>query len=246
MRTVSCSVSPFVEEVEPGSATEIHAPPRRSIAVSNDKRVRVEGSKNSVARIFPCAASNFRSPRATGTSFSARSRMRSQSATVRSLMWHRWRAPVIGCVIVGARPAADDKVWPPDRRVNEGNGDDRETLPRLRLVRFLSLPGVGAAGAVRGKMDRAREWFFDVLEFVLEIFAETIPRILRRVTMTLVLSGLVLIGLGVLAVVDPALFVKVAYYTMAAAFVLAGAGLVWIAWRIHELTSALRTLARLA
>jgi cytochrome c biogenesis factor len=99
---------------------------------------------------------------------------------------------------------------------------------------------------MRGAVDRAREWFFDVLEFVLETFAETIPRILRRVTLVLVLSGATLVGLGVLAVVDQALFVKVAYYAMAAAFVLVGGGLVWVAWRIHEMTASLRTLARLA
>lgn len=104
----------------------------------------------------------------------------------------------------------------------------------------------GAVDAVRGRLDRAKDWFFDVLEFVLEIFAETIPRILKRITLVLVLTGLVMVGLGVLAVVNKALFLLVAYYAMAAAFLLFGLGLIWTAWRIHEMTSALRTLARLA
>lgn len=106
--------------------------------------------------------------------------------------------------------------------------------------------GEKVGAAARSAASRAQEWALEVGEFFLEIFAETIPRILNRITLALVLMGVVLVGLGALAFIDRALFLVVAYYAMAAFLVVAGAALVWAAWRIHEATATLRTLARVA
>src|SRR5207247_640038 len=46
-------------------------PPRRAIALSNERRVRVDGSKNNVARIFPSRDRDRRVPTAIGTIFFA-------------------------------------------------------------------------------------------------------------------------------------------------------------------------------
>lgn len=94
--------------------------------------------------------------------------------------------------------------------------------------------------------DRAKEWAFDVVEFLFETFAETIPRFLNRVTLVLVLFGLVFAGMGVLALVSPELFLQVVVYVIGALLVVLGATSIWIAWKIHEATATLRTLARLA
>lgn len=94
--------------------------------------------------------------------------------------------------------------------------------------------------------DRAKEWAFEVGEFVLETLAETIPRILNRVTLALALLGVVLAGSGILAIVAPDLFLKVVYYLVGGLLVAFGVGAIWLAWKIHEATATLRTLARLA
>jgi hypothetical protein len=94
--------------------------------------------------------------------------------------------------------------------------------------------------------ERARDWAFEVAEFVLDTFAETIPRILNRITLALVLLGVVFAGMGVLAIVSPELFLKVVVYVVGGLLVLFGLGAIWLAWKIHEATATLRTLARLA
>jgi hypothetical protein len=93
---------------------------------------------------------------------------------------------------------------------------------------------------------RAKDWAFEVVEFTLETFAETIPRILNRITLALVLTGLVFTGMGVLALVDQALFLKIVWYVVGAMMTLFGLTLVYVAWRIHEATATIRTVARLA
>jgi hypothetical protein len=95
-------------------------------------------------------------------------------------------------------------------------------------------------------VDRAKEWGFEVAEFVLETFAETIPRILNRITLVLVLTGVVFAGMGILAIVSPALFLEVVVYVVGGLLIVFGAAAIWLAWKIHEATATLRTLARLA
>src|SRR6056297_3746652 len=51
---VSFNDSPFFTLDEPASVNPIYLPPRRLIALSKLKRVRVEGSKNNVAITLPC------------------------------------------------------------------------------------------------------------------------------------------------------------------------------------------------
>jgi hypothetical protein len=53
MRIVSARLSPLDAELEPASANPRQLPPKRSMAASKLKRVRVLGSKNNVARSFP-------------------------------------------------------------------------------------------------------------------------------------------------------------------------------------------------
>ena len=55
---VSFKVSPFVELVTFGSVNPMTRAPNRLAAVSNERRVRVEGSKKSVATTLP--SSNLR------------------------------------------------------------------------------------------------------------------------------------------------------------------------------------------
>lgn len=52
MRMVSKRLSPFLVEVLAASAKPITVPPRRCIADSKERRVRVLGSKNKTAMIF--------------------------------------------------------------------------------------------------------------------------------------------------------------------------------------------------
>src|SRR3989344_511149 len=62
MRMVSSIVSPLVaEEVSAAFSADITLPPSRSIALSNERRVRVDGSKKSEASILPRSDSS-RSP----------------------------------------------------------------------------------------------------------------------------------------------------------------------------------------
>jgi hypothetical protein len=79
---VSWSDSPFDADVDFASDTDRTRPPRRSIAVSNDRRVRVLGSKKSVARIFPRNSSSSLPAAKAASYVAARSRMRSMSPDV--------------------------------------------------------------------------------------------------------------------------------------------------------------------
>jgi hypothetical protein len=113
---------------------------------------------------------------------------------------------------------------------------------------FAQEKGIGerVSQAAGRAADRAKEWFFEIAEFVLETFAETIPRILNRITLGLALFGVILLGSGILAIVAPELFLKVVYYIVGGLLVLFGVGSLWLAWKIHEATATLRTLARMA
>ncbi|MHB8605487.1 MAG: hypothetical protein ACYDCK_09550 [Thermoplasmatota archaeon] len=102
------------------------------------------------------------------------------------------------------------------------------------------------AEGARGVADRALSFAMEVVEFALEIFAETIPRILGRITAVLILGGLALAALGVIAIVDPPLFLKIAIYAVGVGLVLVGALWIWLAWKLHEATAIFRTLAKLA
>jgi len=53
MRPVSSRLSPFLVAVELPCSTLMTCPPKRHIAASNERRVRVLGSKNKVAKILP-------------------------------------------------------------------------------------------------------------------------------------------------------------------------------------------------
>lgn len=119
----------------------------------------------------------------------------------------------------------------------------------LALLDAQSVPkGLGekVSDAAGRAAERAKEWAFEVGEFVLETFAETIPRVLNRVTLGLALVGVVLAGSGILAIVSPEIFLKVVYYLVGGLLVLFGALSIYLAWKIHEATATLRTLARLA
>jgi hypothetical protein len=97
--------------------------------------------------------------------------------------------------------------------------------------------GVGAA--LRGTAEEA-------LAIGLEIVAETIPRILNHVLAVLAAAGLALVALGLLAIFNTALFVQLLAVLAGLALIAAGIGLFTLAWRLHEATAALRTLARIA
>lgn len=147
------------------------------------------------------------------------------------------------------------------------HGKDEEAVARLAKELHVSRPrlalalldgavqqtsqwAASAAPTLREKAkeaaSRAQEWAFEVIEFTLETFAETIPRILNRITLALVLTGLVFTGMGLLAIIDQALFLRIVWYVFGAMMVLFGVTLVYVAWRIHEATATIRTLARLA
>jgi len=53
---VSATLSPLAAEEEAASVTESTLPPSSYMAASKLSRVRVEGSKNSVASFFPAQA----------------------------------------------------------------------------------------------------------------------------------------------------------------------------------------------
>ena len=61
VRIVSARLSPFEVELAPGSAKPRVDPPRRSMAASNESRVRVLGSKKSVASTLPRHTSEYES-----------------------------------------------------------------------------------------------------------------------------------------------------------------------------------------
>ena len=76
-------------EEESAAAKPSTLPPRDSIADSKDRRVRVLGSKNSVARIRPCM--HVRQAAGSAIMRSARLSTWSISATEKSVMSIKWR-----------------------------------------------------------------------------------------------------------------------------------------------------------
>ena len=72
---VSYRVSPFTTDEVETSPRLMTSPPSRFIAVSNDIRVRVEGSKNRFPSIFPCRSGRYSCPLAAGRSRAASSRI---------------------------------------------------------------------------------------------------------------------------------------------------------------------------
>lgn len=141
-----------------------------------------------------------------------------------------------------------------EERVERLAHDLHVSRPRLALalldstVQAASASGMGAraGAALQSARERATEWLVEVAEFVLETLAESIPRTLNRIVFGLAVLGVAAMGLGIVALVDRDLFFVVAIYALGAFLVLGGAALVWLAWRIHEATATLRTLARVA
>src|SRR5213594_1883792 len=86
IRTVSARVSPFWTEVPSTFEKPRTCPPRRIIALWKLRRVRVEGSKNRVARTFPSRDREDFWPSATGASLRAYFRTTSMSPREKSRM----------------------------------------------------------------------------------------------------------------------------------------------------------------
>src|SRR3990167_2265990 len=80
---ISANDSPFFIDEDSGFSRETTCPPNRCIAVSKEKRVRVLGSKNKVARIFPRQSSHSFFPFARASWYSwARERIVNASSLV--------------------------------------------------------------------------------------------------------------------------------------------------------------------
>ncbi len=139
--TVSRSDSPFSsDDVE--ALKDMTSAERRLAAVSNERRVRVEGSKKSVATVFPRSAGTFGMGRsATSLKASARWRMSSMLSRLRSAIETRWRVcPVSPAPSVAGSPSAcsgSAPVWVPAGAENSGAVIGR---PRRRSARRCSRP----------------------------------------------------------------------------------------------------------
>src|SRR3989475_6311163 len=84
IRIVSARVSPFWTEVPSALLKPRARPPSRAIALSNESRVRVDGSQNNVERIFPSSDRERFSPTAIGTILWAVLKTSRMSAGVKS------------------------------------------------------------------------------------------------------------------------------------------------------------------
>ena len=84
MRIVSAKVSPLTSDDPSRSVIPTIRPPNRFIALSNDNRVRVEGSKNNEDKILPVNGDADFVPSAIGTIDSAQFKINSISVLVKS------------------------------------------------------------------------------------------------------------------------------------------------------------------
>jgi len=96
-----------------------------------------------------------------------------------------------------------------------------------------------ALAAVRGTAEEA-------LAIGLEIVGESVPKLLNNLLAGLAAAGVALVALGLLAIFQTELFVRLLAIIAGIALVAAGAAFFVLAWRLHEATSALRMLARVA
>jgi sulfite exporter TauE/SafE len=99
--------------------------------------------------------------------------------------------------------------------------------------------GQQIAGAVR---DAAEEALMALLEFL----AEAVPRFLNRVLALFALAGVALLAIGGLVILDTPLFLRILSVIAGLALIALGVGMFLLAWKLHEATATLRTLARLA
>src|SRR2546428_37273 len=172
IRTVSARVSPFWTEVPSTLENPRTRPPRRSIALSKLRRVRVEGSKKRVARILPSRLCEDFSPFAIGAilwaylrtvSMSARenSRIERMSRPFHEAIENRRKDGVDKCAPRGR----DLRLWrrlPADARDVLREQDD-PALPGHVLLPVLGVPldllrgcGGGVMGTPGGAAPRPR------------------------------------------------------------------------------------------
>lgn len=106
-------------------------------------------------------------------------------------------------------------------------------------VRLQGTAAEGFAAAARGAADEA-------VSIGLEIVGETIPRIVSQVLAVFAAAGVVFVALGALALVDAPLFRQLLTYIAGLALIITGVLLFALAWKVHEATATLRTVAKIA
>jgi hypothetical protein len=156
----------------------------------------------------------------------------------RALTSHGWSARDL---LAAARAGASDSL------VQDVAGALR--VDRVRLVaaalESLSAGEVGV-GAMQGMAAAFRGTAEEALSVGLEILGESIPRMLNHLLAVLAVAGVALVALGLMAIFATTLFVQLLAILAGLALVATGIGLFTLAWRVHEATATLRTLARVA
>jgi hypothetical protein len=104
----------------------------------------------------------------------------------------------------------------------------------------------GPADMASGLIAAAKGTAEEALAIGLEIVGESIPRLLNHVLAAVAAAGVALVALGALAILSTSLFVQLLAILAGIALIATGALLFTLAWRLHEATAALRTLARVA
>jgi hypothetical protein len=126
-------------------------------------------------------------------------------------------------------------------------GITRERLGQAFADAAQGSPIFSGLGQMAGGMGGAlRDTADEVVDSGLELFAESIPRFIKRVLTVMVLLGLVFLTLALLAFVDQPLFQRILVY-LAGVFMLALAGaMFFLAMKLQEATAMLRALAVIA
>jgi hypothetical protein len=144
------------------------------------------------------------------------------------------------------------------RRVAQGLGVPPERVAQALSEAGMAAGAVGAVGAAAGALraeavDAAiaakaalQGTAEEALAVGLEVVAESVPRMVNHTLAVLAASGVALVALGALAILNTTLFVHLLAILAGIALVVAGGLLFTLAWRLHEATASLRTLARIA
>ncbi|HEV8359156.1 MAG TPA: hypothetical protein VGR28_01740 [Candidatus Thermoplasmatota archaeon] len=97
----------------------------------------------------------------------------------------------------------------------------------------------GVATAIRGTAEEA-------LGIALEILGESVPKLLNNVLAVLALAGAAFVALGLLAIFATTIFVQLLAILAGLVLVGLGAAMFLLAWRLHEATAIVRTVAKVA
>lgn len=97
----------------------------------------------------------------------------------------------------------------------------------------------GLAATLKGSAEEA-------LSIGLEIVGETVPRVVNLVLAVLAVGGVALVAVGFLAILDTEQFLRLLALFAGLALALTGVLLFVLAWKLHEATATVRTVARVA